>query len=572
MVDHMAEKELYKLADIVNVVGAREKYLGYYVLAGPEHAVGAEEGANQMTEINFTGKPGTASAIYYSLFFQLPKWDWHIQKATEWIEVTPTHKEYYDRTMATKQMLESTIKTGLASAAQAVADYELLTHDLRRYKEIVTYFERDDEHALKSIFIDQVDLHTGNLSISEMTRNRWPTMTADFHKLKDEYMDVETIEEKLDISKAEAIVLATKNRLYTDWKKLFRGTVEERYRRLRSMALSREKSIDEYKEWLKPYISRFRTTRLGTGQPSLRTMMQRSFMDVAGLSTFLNDIVMYAWKPVITREFGRASAEKMEDFRINPYDDFIRNNLILGGDYATVTNPRIKPLADIYQWLRDELKYCGKCDKYFSSGHMKCEKCGSLDLQDKTVADQIVNNAILKGWGTDWGTNSSELYYMFLDIDIFRLGIRLPVGEMEDITFTNRMYVISQNVLLVKILELICRDMELERYIEEMLGFRSTKKELEQILKEEHSRTYGEAVPKLTEREKNKFSKGFKDNVRSFTGFFKNIKFPETGLMFVKPGPYEAKFRDRVTKQYLKVSGSNFGQVSGLIKSKMGMV
>ena len=111
----MVEKDIYEIRKIANAAGSRFPTLGYYVCAGPEGEVTHEIDANQITEINYTGKPGTASGIYYSLFFQLPKWDWHAEKAAEWIEVMPTHKEYYDRTMATKQMLESTIKTGLAS-------------------------------------------------------------------------------------------------------------------------------------------------------------------------------------------------------------------------------------------------------------------------------------------------------------------------------------------------------------------------------------------------------------------------------------------------------------------------
>ena len=569
----MVEKDIYEIRKIANAAGPRFPTLGYYVCTGPEDEVTHEIYANQITEINYTGKPGTASGIYYSLFFQLPKWDWHAEKAAEWIEVMPTHKEYYDRTMATKQMLESTIKTGLASAAQAVADYELLMHDVRKYTEILGYFERDDHHSLKSMFIDQVDIHTGNLSVAEMTRNRWPTMTADFHSLKDEWVKHEKIKDELGVSTAEAIILITKNKLYVDWKNLFGKTVKERYERLRNMALSREKSVKEYKEWLKPYISRFRTTRLGTAQPGLRKFFTRTFMDATGLSTFLNILTFFAWKPLITREARRPSEEIKGKFKISPYDSFVRNNLILGGEFRTFTKTKAKDLpalGDIYQWLRNEKKYCAKCEEYSPSGFIKCENCGSVDLQDKTYADQLVEKDILPYWGKKWGTDPYEPYYMFLRCDIERLGIRLPSGELEDITFTNKMYVISQNILLIKILELMCREMELEMYIEEILGFKGTEKALGEILAEEHRKTFGR--PKEELKGSAKFSKELKDAIRGSTGAFKKIKMPQTNFMFVKPGPYESTFRDRITKQYLAVSGSNFGQINSFIKSKMGMV
>src|SRR3990172_4364169 len=131
------DKPIFELNEIVNI---KKPTLGLFVCIGPEDSPGIEENANQLIELNFTGKPGTASSLYFTLFAQLPNWGWNVVKVDEWIEVSPTHREYYDRTVATKQMLESTIKTGLATAAQSVADYELMVHDLRKYKEIMGYF------------------------------------------------------------------------------------------------------------------------------------------------------------------------------------------------------------------------------------------------------------------------------------------------------------------------------------------------------------------------------------------------------------------------------------------------
>jgi len=114
-------------------------YLGYYVCVGPVLPVTLEQGSNQQVEINFTGSPGTASGLYYSLVFQLLNWQFNVVKVDEWIEVSPTHREYYERTIASKGALEGAIKEGLRSAAQAVADYELVKHDLRKYREMMDY-------------------------------------------------------------------------------------------------------------------------------------------------------------------------------------------------------------------------------------------------------------------------------------------------------------------------------------------------------------------------------------------------------------------------------------------------
>jgi len=120
---------------------ADSPYLGKYLCIGPVESPGVEENSNQQIEIDFTGAPGTASGLYYSLVFSLLKSQWNVTKIDEWIEVAPTHREYYERTVATKGAIEGLIKQGLGSAAQAVADYELVNHDLRKYKEIADYFK-----------------------------------------------------------------------------------------------------------------------------------------------------------------------------------------------------------------------------------------------------------------------------------------------------------------------------------------------------------------------------------------------------------------------------------------------
>ncbi len=116
----------------------------------------------------------------------------------------------------------------------------------------------------------------------------------------------------------------------------------------------------------------------------------------------------------------------------------------------------------------------------------------------------------------------------------------------------------------------MCRDMELEMYIEEILGFRGVEKELGEILANEHKKTFGRKIEEI--EQKQTISKEVRGAIKNYQNFFKNIKLPSSKFMFVKPGPYESTFRDRITKNYLSVSGSNFGQINSFIKSKMGMV
>ena len=161
----------------------------------------------QHTVIDFTGPPGCCSSLYYSLAFQLGKWEYMVQKADEWIEVSPVHAQYYQLTQKQKEELEGRIKAGLASAAQAVADMELLKHDQRRYLEFLNYFGWEyanelkqgqrDEHSLKAVFIDQVDMHTGDGISMRSIVSRWPTLITDFMKLADSDTHPEKMKKKI---------------------------------------------------------------------------------------------------------------------------------------------------------------------------------------------------------------------------------------------------------------------------------------------------------------------------------------------------------------------------------------
>jgi len=539
---------------------------GRILCKGPPEFPGKEEIQNRYFNLNFTGPPGSASGIYFNLLFLMPKLGWWVEKADEWIEVPPTHKEYYERTMATKQMLESTIKQGLTSAAQAVADFELMGHDIRKYKEILTYFHEGDEHVLKSMFIDQVDIHTdlpGQPIALRSIVSRWPTIIADFMRLDDKDTDPKKVADKYDISQAEAVILVTKNKLYKKWKDLFGEAAKQRYELLTAMVSARKKSIKEYKEWLKPYIARFKMTKIGGERAETRSRTLRTFTDVTGMSTFSNIIRVFAWKAMRFEEHRKPAAElKPSGFIIYPYDDYVREKLILDPENG---------LARFYPWLRFDRKYCSKCKKFYSNETLKCAKCGSTRLKNKKYADEIVETEIIPAWKERYmNLSPGNLYYMFFDIVVTRLGTWLRVGELEDITFYTRIFVLSQNALLVKILELKCRDLELERYIDEMLGIKFEDRDIGELVREEFPGLFGESKEKLTGFQI--YTKGIRDTIDSYTKIFKKIKLPKSEkLMFFKAGPYESDLKERITKHYLKYAASHLNGMRNYIKQKMGV-
>lgn len=540
--------------------------LGYYVCCGPVLPVCQEQGSNQQIEINFTGQPGTASGLYYALTFQLLKWQYNVVKIDEWIEVSPTHREYFERTMASKGALEGTIKEGLRSAAQAVADHELVKHDLRKYREIIDYFvmvenakkEPDKEkrknkllsaeHVLKSMYVDQVDFHMGQMSLIEMARSRWPTIIADFYALTDEEDTVEKIMGKLKISKAEGVVLKTKNTLFREWMKLFGTTVKERFETLHGLSAAREKSIKEYQEWIKPYITRYKALKVGHERPEIRKTALTSFADLTGQATFTNNIKVWAWKPYRAIEYKKMPHTKTDTFHIDPYDKWSE---------LFIKHPKIG-LASIYPWL-------------LNKGKPITDKDGNV-IKEQLVADNIVAG-IKKGWNSANSLDPNELYYVLFEIDVLRLGLRLPVGELEDITFTMKTWLMSQNIMLVKLVERECKEREVERYIEEMLGVKKDEKPIGDLIKGEFPDIFG---TKKEEKKPNELQnianeiKGAMAGVGKMGGAIGKAWGNESGR-FVKAGPYETDFNERLTKQYLIPSGRMLGSLSGLLLSKMGV-
>ncbi|RLJ10188.1 MAG: hypothetical protein DRP15_00830, partial [Candidatus Aenigmatarchaeota archaeon] len=277
--------------------------------------------------LDFTGPRGTGSNIFWALTHRVGKWNYSIAKVDEFMEVNPEYTEFYNMTLAQKQRLESAIKSGLTSAMQAVADYELIKHDARRYKEILDFIKqgKKDEHVLRSLFVDRVDAYTGEgYSLISMAK-RWPTIITDFIRMKEDWTDVDTIRKELDVTQAEATVLKTKNELYKEWKRTFLPVVKERYARLETLVKARKKSIEEYRNWLKPYIAKYKAMKeISESSPSWYV---RNAFATPGFGTqeALTGVRLWIWKPFFPVEKGKPEKiMEQKGFVIDPYDDWVK--------------------------------------------------------------------------------------------------------------------------------------------------------------------------------------------------------------------------------------------------------
>ncbi|MEM5869781.1 MAG: hypothetical protein QXR09_01290 [Candidatus Aenigmatarchaeota archaeon] len=541
---------------------------------------------------------GKASGVLLALIFQLPKWGFERVKIDEKIVVSPVFQQYYQLTLKQKEELEAIIKAGLASIATAFSDLELLRHDLRKYKEFMDYYKmievgkkkKDDklrlqgEQSLKAIFIDQVDAHTDLPNQPIALRSiaaRWPTIIADFMKLDDEDVEPKKIAEKHKVSEAEAVILATKNKLYKEWRdELFKKAVEERFKSLIGLVEARKKSYEEYKEMLKPTLRRYKSIVDGLSDPAIASLLERAaFWKPESQAMSLDIATIWAWKPF-------AAPDKYKAVRETPLDK-------IPAEEAGFTPEEI-----------EELKEEGLLDKDGMVKALPVEP--SIDEVVRKIIKAIENSSEYKGIKitakeifkarerlvnrfeksvsglTDYEAWVFSPYFMFFEIPVIRAVIRLPNGtEIEDLMFDRlTAWLETQNIIIGRLIELEVKDKKIELYLKQMLGEAGVlekedggKKRIEIVDIDELVKEY---TKKFEEERKEKVKEKGENPVERITKIFeKFFEFFGLELNFFRAKvpykiPYEFALKERITKYYLREVAAAWGMIVNFIKSSFG--
>jgi hypothetical protein len=476
----------------------------------------------------------TISVITFLVNNMNNRWEFNVQKVDEWFEISTSHPFYQSVTKQRHDLIRE-IKEGLAQVDRAISDVELLAHDARRYKEILTYMQEKDEHSLKAMFIDLVDVNLPEGVSLRSIAPRWPTIIADFQELKDEDDEVDKITKKIEVSKAEGVVLATKVRLYKKWKKFFLDEVKERYKRIIERLYGRKASIEEYRNWLRPLIRRVQMMKeiddhtllmhmnfpMGAGMPlSLQYMEWWGWTKLEGLElTEPHKIPKEIYEtegtkrketPTIT-EHGKRREKVIPKFRIEPYDDLVKQFI-----------PEVERVHGV-----------------------------------KITKDMILEaRRILyeKGSpGTEW--------YVIVEIPCSIEQWKLPNGlEVEDTDFNKLSSVfVTHNILLLRIIEMIAEEKKLDYYIDELLGKKvlgedGLIKEIDELLEETFPEIYKKeeieegpkGVYKLTSDLKSSYQSILRPILRAINYTF-GLK-----LGFFKLGPYDPSRNNRLFFGYMR--------------------
>jgi len=546
--------------------------------------------------LDYTTSLGGCTGVYYGLMFQLGKWGFERFKISESIFVSPINKGYYDLVLGERERLAQQIKNGLASIAQAYADLELILHDLRKYREYVKLFneirevdekmkrEKDEKkiselknkkmkalQTLRSIFIDQVDVHTDlpNTPIAlRSIASRWPTIISDFMKLDRETSPEEI---KLDVSYAEKVVLATKNKLFLSWLEMFEKTVVERYERLKELAVARENSVKEYKEMLKPTIARYKMINDALSSSQARGGIYTSFFRPEAQAFSIDSMTIWAWKPFAPEEKWRATREYFDKISLKDagFTDEEIEELVERGEIkeksALIDALPIEPSIDrivrlIMKRINEEYRALGV----------------ELTIVDVFKArERLINQFKSHSSGATspvvWPFSP---YFVFVEIPLERAVLVLPNGvQLEDLMVSNlKTYVKTQNIIIGHIMELIAKEKTLENYIDSLLGEFGFDKEgkirsVKDMLKNEFVFIYGKEkdIEKyLSPQEK----KERKKNEKKFNIFKKFLDYFGINLAFYRSyGPYEYNVTYRLAKYYFKFSGSVFSLIKNYLNA-----
>lgn len=568
---------------------------------GPGQDLKPGEGINTMPKeaqefLDFTTTPGASTGMFYGIVFQLPKWGFERFKLAESVEVSPVFESYYRLTIGQKAALEGQIKSGLASIATSISDLELVKHDMRKYKEFMDYFvmldkgkelvkkgkgedgeklQMQGEQSLKAVFIDQVDVHTDLPNTPIALRSivmRWPTIIADFMRLTDSDTEPKKIVDRYKLSEAEGVVLMTKNKLYIEWRdRLFKKTVEERFKSLLALVEARKKSVEEYRNMLRPVIARYKSITEMLSQPT--SLQKLSFWRPDAQPISMDFELVWAWKPFapsekykVTREIelDKIPAEKT-GFTKEQIEEIKKDK---GNWDGIVKALPVEPSIDnVVKGLIKKVE-----DEYGV-------KITAKDLYNarQMLVDKFDKSSLGLGGFETWPFSP---YFVFLEIPIARTIIRFPNGvEIEDLSIENLTAAVkTQNVIIVHYLEVIARDKQLDNYIKQMLGEMGAKGEtLDELAEKEVFRTEEEIKEKSKEEEKGleKIKKsagearGIAGKVRVNIGKIFGLFGSEVSFLRAE-GPYEFAVKDRLGKVYFKEATASFTMVRDYFKSGFG--
>jgi hypothetical protein len=193
--------------------------------------------------------------------------DYDVSRTEEGIFVAP-QSHLHDDFMQRKQQAESKVKENMRNISELMKQKHMLEHDIRKLRSRAEAMSEKDEDVLKGDFVELVDgANAGSQQGGEaalktlVERNIYPTIVSDFYEM-DSLDDLKSADDREDDKDGkladrpnnEKAILKKKYSMYEKWKDLYGSEVNRKLEDLKGQLKSIERSIEETKEWLEPYV------------------------------------------------------------------------------------------------------------------------------------------------------------------------------------------------------------------------------------------------------------------------------------------------------------------------------
>lgn len=283
---------------------------------------------------------------------------YNVDKTMEKIHVSP-HNTMHDEFMQRKRQAEQRVNQTLGSLADLRKQKHMLEHDIRKLRTRVEALREGDETQLKGDFVQLVDgAGAGGQGADEQAlrflrdNNIYPSIVADFNEM-DSLKDLKPEDDdgtgKLaNLPANEKAVLKKKFTMYEKWKDLYGSEVQRKLNELKSQLRNIERSLDQTKEWLQPYVRDIQMINQKS-QDELGDDITK-YMAFKGYATQFKDLEFICHKGLINKEGTLVEAKDGEEpthYKII-YIHGVHVN-IAGGENPN--SPSQGPTAGVTMWF-----------------------------------------------------------------------------------------------------------------------------------------------------------------------------------------------------------------------------
>ena len=268
---------------------------------------------------------GSQGTPYTWILVAADNWDedlnYEVNKTMEKVHVSP-HNTMHDEFMQRKRQAEQRVNQTLGSLSDLRKQKHMLEHDIRKLRTRVEALREGDETQLKSDFVQLVDgAGAGGQGADEQAmrflrdNDIYPTIVADFSEM-DSLKDLKPEEDggtgKLaNLPANEKAVLKKKFTMYEKWKDLYGSEVQRKLNELKSQLSNIERSLEQTKEWLQPYVRDINMINQKS-QDELGDDITK-YMAFKGYATQFKDLEFICHKGLINKEGTLVEADDGEE-------------------------------------------------------------------------------------------------------------------------------------------------------------------------------------------------------------------------------------------------------------------